>query len=114
MRAGPTAGDGRLNAKEIRQVLNAGHNEVSKLPEGKGMKVAVASNDGDKTLVVEEEGDKKFPTGVGIERLSAVVIVQRPTVDLTAATLAHEIGHTLTLSHPENQALVPGDVATNK
>ena len=91
--SGETAGNARLSAAERGKVRTAGGQEIDNLPGGKGMKVTLAQAGGG--VVVGST-----TPGVSVHRNRTVIVEQRASTDSTGATIAHEIGHVLTLEHP--------------
>lgn len=107
---GGTAQDGRFTdgrTGEGLKVTDFGDAEIAMLPGGKGMKVSMAQGGGG-VLV------GSTTPGFSYHRFPTVVCENRATTELTAATLAHEIFHVMTLDHPTNGSAedTPGNIMT--
>lgn len=104
---GGTAEDGRFTDGENRNVTNAGLREVRNLSGRKGFKVTYAQAGGG-VLV------GSTTPGLSYHRFGSVTCEQRTSTALTAATLAHEMFHVLTLDHPADGTPedTPGNIMT--
>ncbi len=86
---GGTAGDGELTKEEFKKVIEAGNKEIENTDNKKGIKITFA-----KTPYVP------VPTspGAAIHKEKTIVVKDRGNVASTGETIAHEIGHALTLN----------------
>ncbi|MEM9303791.1 MAG: hypothetical protein AAGE01_16850, partial [Pseudomonadota bacterium] len=103
---GATAGDGKATSEgEILRMVRSGRFAVDTLPTRRGLTVSVLSNDGTSIFFTAqgEAGPVEVrEVGMSIDSYPSVLLVQRETVDRTARTLAHEIGHILGLFGPDD------------
>ena len=107
---GAAAGDGKTDSKvdgagnsEFRRAIEEGVDELGDLEGygGVGMKVTFAA-----------DADPRFGgPGASLPGQPVVIVEQRESVDLTAATIAHEFGHALGIEeHPiETEDTTPED-----
>lgn len=104
---GGTAGDGRFTSEEGNKVSRNGLQEVANLPGRKGFKVNFAAGGGG-VLV------GSTTPGLSWHRRGSVLCEQRASSKLTAATIAHELFHVLTLAHPAagSPEDTPGNIMT--
>lgn len=107
---GGTAQDGRFTdgrTGEGRKVSDFGDKEVAMLPGGKGMKVSMAQAGGGVAV-------GSTTPGLSYHRFPTFICENRTTTELTAATLAHEIFHVMTLDHPTagSPEDTPGNIMT--
>ncbi len=106
---GGFSNDGKFQEAEIFKVIQAGKLELNQLPQGRGMKLAVAHSDVDSIQALENNA-----RGVALHGQPTVIIRQLATVELTGSTLAHEIIHTFNLEHPKEGTPedTPGNILT--
>ncbi|HEV8310945.1 MAG TPA: FG-GAP repeat protein [Methylomirabilota bacterium] len=74
---------------EATNVLKEGSGEVEKTENKKGLKVIFA-----KKFVLKDGGE---PPGVSVHKVPVVIAIRRNTTQQTGETIAHEVGHILTL-----------------
>lgn len=103
---GGTAEDANFTEAEGRKVAGAGHAEIAGLSGKKGFKVAFAQPGGVET--------GSTTPGISYHRWNTVICEQRASTQLSAATIAHELFHVLTLKHPApgTPEDTPGNIMT--
>lgn len=82
-------GDGDLTSTERERVRNEGQKELDKTPNKKGIKICFV-----RTPTLETPDNP----GVAVHHNPVVIVRNRGTAELTGQTIAHEIGHVLSLS----------------